>query len=75
VEAGSASENASSKADAHSDRKTGIELLQNMRGRREHDPEKWRPVFRTDHAQTGKSMIRKSGDRFSEQIMLKRKRA
>jgi hypothetical protein len=33
VEAGSASEKASAKADAHSDRKTGMQLLQNMRGR------------------------------------------
>jgi hypothetical protein len=56
VETGSASENASSKADAHSDRKTGIELLQNMRGGDE-------------------SMIRKSGDRFSEKIVLKQERA
>jgi hypothetical protein len=35
----------------------------------EHDPEKWMPVFRTDHA-PAKSMIRKSGCRFSEKIML-----
>jgi hypothetical protein len=38
----------------------------------EHDPEKWAPVFGKDHAQT-KSMIPKSGYRFSEKIMLKRK--
>jgi len=31
MEAGSASEKASEKADAHSDRKTGIKLLQIMR--------------------------------------------
>jgi hypothetical protein len=31
----------------------------------EHDPEKWIPVFGKDHAQT-KSMIPKSGYRFSE---------
>src|SRR6266576_2789346 len=38
---------------------------------KEHDPEKWKPVFREDHAQA-KSMIRKSGNRFSEKIMLKK---
>jgi hypothetical protein len=38
----------------------GAERLQ------EHDPEKWRPVFRKDHAPTKISMIRKSGGRFSE---------
>jgi hypothetical protein len=38
----------------------------------EHDPEKWKPVFGKDHAQT-KSMIPKSGNRFSEKIMLKQK--
>jgi hypothetical protein len=32
----------------------------------------WAPVFGKDHAQT-KSMIPKSGYRFSEKIMLKRK--
>jgi hypothetical protein len=32
---------------------------------KEHDPEKWKPVFGKDHAQT-KSMIPKSGNRFSE---------
>jgi hypothetical protein len=30
-----------------------------------HDPEKWKPVFRKDHAPP-KCMIRKSGSRFSE---------
>jgi hypothetical protein len=35
----------------------------------EHDPEKWEPVFRKDHA-PAKSMILKSGNRFSEKIML-----
>jgi hypothetical protein len=35
----------------------------------EHDPEKWLPVFGKDHAST-KSMIPKSGYRFSEKIML-----
>jgi hypothetical protein len=39
----------------------------------EHDPEKWKPVFRKGHAQT-KSMIRKSGNRFSEKIVLKQRR-
>jgi len=38
---------------------------------KKHDPEKWEPVFREDHART-KSMIRKSGNRFSERIMLKK---
>jgi hypothetical protein len=38
----------------------------------EHDPEKWKPVFAKDHAQTrSQSMIPKSGNRFSEKIMLK----
>jgi hypothetical protein len=35
----------------------------------EHDPEKWTPVFRKDHAPGKLSMIRKSGYRFSERIM------
>jgi hypothetical protein len=53
----------------------------------DHDPEKWRPVFRKDHAPpksvmeagfpkrscSTKSMIRKSGGRFSEKIMLHQK--
>jgi hypothetical protein len=38
----------------------------------EHDPEKWEPVFGQDHAQA-KSMIPKSGNRFSDKIMLKQK--
>jgi hypothetical protein len=33
-----------------------------------HDPEKWKPVFRQDHAPP-KCMIRKSGNRFSDKIM------
>jgi hypothetical protein len=36
----------------------------------EHDPEKWEPVFGKDHAQSKWSMIPKSGNRFSEKIML-----
>jgi hypothetical protein len=36
----------------------------------QHDPEKWEPVFGQDHAQ-GTSMIPKSGNRFSDKIMLK----
>jgi hypothetical protein len=36
-----------------------------------HDPEKWPPVFRKDHAQTMGCMIRKSGHRFSGKIMHK----
>jgi hypothetical protein len=39
---------------------------------KQHDPEKWEPVFGTDHARTN-SMIPKSGNRFSEQIMLEQK--
>jgi hypothetical protein len=35
----------------------------------QHDPEKWKPVFRKDHAPLS-SMIRKSGNRFSAKIML-----
>jgi hypothetical protein len=49
-----------------------------------HDPEKWKPVFRKDHAQSkcqsdsrfylkqlrSGRMIRKSGNRFSAKIML-----
>jgi hypothetical protein len=31
--------------------------------RLEHNPEKWKPFFRKDHAQTN-SMIRKNGNRF-----------
>jgi hypothetical protein len=38
--------------------------------RLKHDPEKWAPVFGKDHAQA-RSMIPKSGHRFSEKIMLK----
>ena len=34
-----------------------------------HDPEKWEPVFGKDHAQ--EPMIPKSGNRFSEKIMLR----
>jgi hypothetical protein len=42
----------------------------------ENDPEKWEPVFRKDHAQKKKqSMIRKSGNRFSEKIMLRKRRS
>jgi hypothetical protein len=37
-----------------------------------HDPEKWTPVFGKDHAPI-KSMIPKSGHRFSEKIMLYKK--
>jgi hypothetical protein len=40
----------------------------------EHDPEKREPVFGKDHAQTkSRSMIPKSGNRFSEKIMRKQK--
>jgi hypothetical protein len=40
----------------------------------EPDPEKWEPVFRKDHAQKKKqSMIWKSGNRFSDKIMLRRR--
>jgi hypothetical protein len=40
----------------------------------EHDPEKWKPVFRKDHAQTRiQSMIRKNESRFSEKIMLQQR--
>jgi hypothetical protein len=40
--------------------------------RPQHDPEKWPPVFRQDHAARG-SMIQKSGHRFSDKIMLHEK--
>jgi len=36
----------------------------------EHDPKKWEPVFRNDHAPAKEGMIRKSGNRFSETITL-----
>jgi hypothetical protein len=52
-------------------------------GALEHDPEKWKPVFRKDHAPPKyrsaiasieavalQSMIPKRGNRFSEEIML-----
>jgi hypothetical protein len=41
-------------------------------GTLEHDPEKWNPAFGKDHAHS-KSMIPKSGTRFSEKIMLTQK--
>src|SRR5262249_59512886 len=42
--------------------------------RLEHDPEKWKPVFGQDRAQTKESwrMIPKSGKRSSDEIMLKK---
>jgi hypothetical protein len=37
-------------------------------------PKQWKPVFGKDHAQTkDSSMILKSGNRFSEKVMLKPK--
>jgi hypothetical protein len=45
-----------------------------LRARSEHDPEKWTPVFRKDHAPAKiYGMIRKSGYRFSEKIMLQQR--
>jgi hypothetical protein len=41
-----------------------------LMGNPEHDPEKWVPVFGPDHAQLNESMTRKSGYRFSDQVML-----
>jgi hypothetical protein len=39
-----------------------------------HDPEKWAPVFRQDHApEKIPGMIRKSGHRFSDKIMREKK--
>jgi hypothetical protein len=67
-------------------RKSGYRFSEQimLNKKREHDPQKWKPLFRRDHAPLKmperqsvqfeaigvESMIRKSGSRFSDEIML-----